>query len=407
MMWFNKKQIKGNQYNVIEEHYVPAQLPTYGMGLETYVTSDYIMEHRNTLENIYHETEEKLKAVVAVTDRHSMGTEGDHYVDNLMEHIWAAHTASIAEHEKQVVRIKNASSMRMEYLDNKIQNLKQQKEKLENEIAPLQELHSHFQLHFGSKSISIGLIVTVLAMFIDAFVNYSFLQTILLSDAYLLAITVACMSIMSDGSMWALGTLICLRHEKITVKPLFWFVCIGLFGMFLLSVAASVMIRIGSMDITYGTINMAGEFVGKNTFSLAEYGVTLVTAFVTTATGILSFAFSLDDNTFRISVREKKNEELIQCEAELDVMINEKKLLENAPNPAERDALKRAAAERHIEALHKGLKLHLRKMMTERIADADFTEKMAASGNEVVNIPVENRNTLIPVSTTAYMNKAS
>ena len=67
-----------------------------------------------------------------------------------------------------------------------------------------------------------------------------------------------------------------------------------LFGMFILSVIASVAIRFGSMDATFGTVNAAGEYVGKTSYNLAEYGVTLVTAFLTTATGILSFAFSLD-----------------------------------------------------------------------------------------------------------------
>ena len=39
MMWFKKKH-EGNQINVVEEHYVPAFLPTYGLALETFVTSD-------------------------------------------------------------------------------------------------------------------------------------------------------------------------------------------------------------------------------------------------------------------------------------------------------------------------------------------------------------------------------
>ena len=170
------------------------------------------------------------------------------------------------------------------------------------------------------------------------------------------------------------------------------------------------MLRIGSMDSTYGTINAAGEFVGKEAYSLAEYGVTLITSFVTTATGILSFAFSLDDNAYLISVREEKKNELKQCEAELAAWINEKTLLENAPDIAERNSLKRAAAEHNLYTLRKGLKLLLRKLMIERIADASFTEKMAASGREVVeseSVDHLGKGKPMTVSTNVSLSKAS
>ena len=409
MMWFKKKH-EGNQINVVEEHYVPAFLPTYGMALETFVTSDYPMERPEAMESAYKEAEEHLTGIVTNTDHHSAGVEGDHYIDNQIEHVYAVHEAAIAEREKQVVRIRNAIAMRINELDEKISAGMVRRETLKAEIEPLEGLRSPFQIRLGSKSVSIGVIVTVIAMVMDAAVNYSFLQTVLLSNALLLLITVACMSLMSDGSMCALGLLLSLRKEKITAKPLFWSVCIALFCMFIISVVASVMLRVGSMDSTYGTINAAGEFIGKQAFSLAEYGVTLITSFVTTATGILSFAFSLDDNAYLISVREEKKNELKRCEAELAAWINEKALLENAPDIAERNSLKRAAAEHNIDALRKGLKLLLRKLMTERIADATFTEKMAASGREVVeseSVDHLGKGKPMTVSTNVSLSKAS
>lgn len=60
-------------------------------------------------------------------------------------------------------------------------------------------------------------------------------------------------------------------------------------------------------------------------------------------------------------------------------------LIENAPDPGERDATKRAAAEQHMEALRTGLKLRLRKLIIERNADPEFTEKMASSANALVH----------------------
>src|SRR5699024_3763022 len=123
------------------------------------------------------------------------------------------------------------------------------------------------------------------------------------------------------------GTFLSRRDEEFISKPLYYAICVGLLLMFFLSVVASIMVRWGSMDVTYGTINAAGEFVGKASYSLAEYGVTLVTAFLTTATGILSFAFSLDKNAFLVSIRERKKKELANCVAELAPLINELALI--------------------------------------------------------------------------------
>jgi hypothetical protein len=139
------------------------------------------------------------------------------------------------------------------------------------------------------------------------------------------------------------------------------------------------------MDATYGTINAAGEFVGKSSYSLAEYGVTLVTSLVTTATGLLSFAFSLDENAFLVSIREQQKKNLAKCLVELDPLLNERTLLKNAPDPQVWDQSKRAAAEHLIEANCLGLKLRCRKEMAVHINDPDFTERMAKSGEALLS----------------------
>ena len=250
---------------------------------------------------------------------------------------------------------------------------------------PEDVLQQHVLTYTPSRKVrSIGGPVTIAAMLVDALVNYSFLSGILLTNGALLIITVLCMSVASDGCMWGLAEMLNRKDEKFTTKPLFWTICGFLGGLFLLSVVASVMIRFGSMDVTYGTINADGEFVGKASYSLAEYGITLISAFVTTATGVLSFAFSLDKNAFKISIRDRKKGELAACVTELAPLENELALLENAPDVREWDDEKRAAAEHQIEALRVGLKLHCRKLLTEQVNDADFTEEMAESGKAVL-----------------------
>lgn len=379
---FNKK--KSTDYSILTDNYVPASLPTCGLALENFVTAAYPMNKSEIVEAAYHDAEAHLNEVISTCDRHSAGSECDHYIDAQAEHCIALHEAAIANNENQIVRIRSAREMRKAALERKISPLKEKIEKLQKEIEPLESLQSQFQFHIGRLAVPIGIPITIAAMLVDAAVNYGFLESVLLSNKNLLMITVICMSVMSDASMWALGTYLSRRGEKFTSKPLFWSICVGLASMFLLSVVASVMVRWGSMDATYGTINAAGEFVGKESYSLAEYGVTLITAFLTTATGLLSFAFSLDENAFRVSIREHKKREQAKCLAELEPFLNELALLENAPDPKEWDMRKRAAAEHQIEANRIGLKLHCRKQMTVRVNDPDFTERMAESGEKLL-----------------------
>lgn len=381
-MIFKKKE--KDFYSVLNEKYVPTPLPRYGMGLENFVTSDYPMNKKEVVKESYDEVEKYLEDVIATCDKHSSGAECDSIIDVQHKYHIAEHEKTIATNENQSERIEAARKMRKESLDFKISPRKKKIAKLESEIEPLEDLCSQFQLHIGHWTISAGILVTLIAMLVDACLNFSFLQNVLLTNAPLLMLTVIGMSVMSDGSMMALGVFLSRRKEKFVSKPLFITIIISLIAMFLLSIVASVMIRWGSMPETYGTINAAGKFVGKTTYSLADYGVTLITAFITTSTGLLSFAFSLDENAHLVSIREHKKKELAKCRAELDPLLNELHFLENAPDLHEWDDRKRAAAEHQIEATRLGLKLHCRKLMTARVNDPDFTERMAKSGEDLI-----------------------
>lgn len=392
-------------YNVLNEKYVPTPLPNYGMGLHNFVTSEYPMNKKEVVKERYEGVEKSLEDVIATCDKHSSGTECDNIIDGQHKHLVAEHEVAIATNENQIARIEAAREMRKESLNLKINPLKEKIAKLESEIEPLENLRSQFQISIGHRSVSAGLLVTLIAMIVDACLNYSFLQNVLLSNAALLMLTVIGMSVMSDGSMMALGVFLSRRKEKFVSKPLFMTTCISLVAMFLLSIVASVMIRWGSMPETYGTINAAGEFVGKTTYSLADYGVTLITAFITTGTGLLSFAFSLDENAHLVSIREHKKKELAKCRTELDPLLNELHFLENAPDLQEWDDRKRAAAEHQIEATRLGLKLHCRKLMAVSIKDADFTERMANSGEALIKKPSTTDTDIAKMPTVIPMNK--
>ena len=381
---FGKRKNKGH-YNILTGDYVPSFLPSFGMGLHTFVTTDYRMNKPEEIRSFYEKAEEKLSEIMATCDRHSAGNECDCYIDSATEHNWALHQAEVAEHEAQIARIRSAIQMRKEDLDRIIGPLQDRADKLRGEIQPLESLRAQFQIHLGSRSLSIGLPITILAMIVDAIVNLSYLQTVLLSNSILLFITVMGMSVASDLSMWALGTFLSQKQEKFVSKPLFYAICAGLLSMFLLSVVSSVMIRFGSMDITFASIGGDGELIAKTApYTLAEYGITLITSFLTTATGLLSFAFSLDSTAYLVSVRERKERELEQCTARLEPLLNERAQLEEVQDPRLRDEGMRTAAEHQIEALRRGLKLHVRKLMTVQNKDADFTQQMGQSGRQVM-----------------------
>ena len=113
---FGKRKNKGH-YNILTGDYVPSFLPSFGMGLHTFVTTDYRMNKPEEIRSFYEETEEKLSEIMATCDRHSAGNECDCYIDSATEHNWALHQAEVAEHEAQIARIRSAIQMRKEDLD--------------------------------------------------------------------------------------------------------------------------------------------------------------------------------------------------------------------------------------------------------------------------------------------------
>ena len=131
---------KKGDYSVLTDNYVPASLPTYGQGLENFVTADYPMNNPEIIETGYHEVEEYLSGVIATCDSHSTGSECDPYIDAKMDHVIAGHEAAAANNENQIVRIRSARTMRKEALDRKINPREEKIAKLQSEIEPLEEL---------------------------------------------------------------------------------------------------------------------------------------------------------------------------------------------------------------------------------------------------------------------------
>lgn len=389
-MMFKKK--KKEAYNaVLSEKYVPATLPKYGKGLDTFITGTYRLISQSFIQDQYDAAEEKLSDLIKTGDRFTVGASCDAYVDAQVPHLEAVHHEDVAAHELQIHNIRSGLEVRKGAVERRIEQLEQSRNELAQRMEPLKGLNAQFEMKIGRFHVPLGLPVTLAAMAVDAMLNYSYLNTILLQNVWLLIITVACLSVMSDGSMYALGMLISRKDEEFMDKRLYTVSVIGLLVMFLISVVAGVMIRFGSMDVTYGTINAAGEFVGKDNYSLAEWGISLVTAFLTTTTGLISLVFSIDEKAHLVDRRRELEAELSALDAEYESLTAEKDAIDHAVDPAIRDLECRKAAEENLKALPVGLKQHMRKLLAIHQGEASYTDAMAESAGALLHQASEKK----------------
>lgn len=393
----SKKKTSENQGLVLSEVYVPATLPKYGLKLDTFIPSDYSLALPNAIEDYYKACEEKLDSLVESSDEFTDGSVCDSYIDAQIMQLRCSHEAEVVTHHLQCGNIMNARNNRKAQLERRKADLEEKIQDCKQKIAPLSGLHAQFEIKFGSVCLSLGTIVTFLALLVDCLVNYSYLQSVLLQNQFLLMVCTVCLAVMSDVSMFCLGTLISRQGEKFTSTWLYRIITVGLLSMFLISVIAGVMVRFGSMDQTFGTINAEGMFIGKETYTMAEWGVSLVTAFLTAATGLISFALSVDKNAHLVDRRRDYEAALNASEVKLSAICAELAALESAVDPYELDKEFHDVAEKAIEALRTGLKMHVRKLLAERQMDPTYTETISQSCNAL--IPEESRQT--PISPTS------
>ena len=154
--------------------------------------------------------------------------------------------------------------------------------------------------------------------------------------------------------------------------------------MFLLSVLASIFIRFGTMPETFLVPDAEGNLVAKEIFSLADWGVTIMTSFLTTATGLISLAFSVDKNAHLVDRRRALEDELAAVKAEYDALTDERNAIDRAADPSIRDLECRKAAEKNLAALRVGLKQHMRKLLALQQNEAAYTDSMAESAQALL-----------------------
>lgn len=389
-MMFKKKK-KAVYGSVLSNEYVPAYLPRYGLGLDTFITSDYRLLSRSFIQEQYDAAEAKLSELVQTSDRFSVGSLCDAYIEGQIPYLEAIHREDVAAHELQIHNIRSGLEVRKDVVVRRIDQLEQSRTELAQRIQPLKGLNAQFEIKMGRFCFSLGTIVTLAACIFDGVLNYSYISNILYSNVFLLWIMVVMMSVASDVSMSFLAMMLSRKDEEFMDKRLFNACVIGLFGAFLLSVFASVAIRIGSMPETFGTFDASGVFVPKEHYSLADWGLTIPSAFLTTVTGVISFVASMDKNAHLVDRRREMEAELTVLDAEYEALVAEKNAIDHAADPAIRDLECRKAAEQNLKALPVGLKQHMRKLLATHQGEASYTDAMSESAAALLPQPSEEK----------------
>ena len=277
-------------------------------------------------------------------------------------------------------------------MKERIPKLKDTIPKRQSKIEALSDKRAKYAIRIGSFMLQLGLPITALAFAADCFVNTGFVQSILYANVKMLMILVVCLGLMSDGTMYALGTLVSKKNDS-TSKGLYNVFLAVFVTLFLVSVLGSVAIRVGSMPLQYGSYNAQGVFVSKDTFTVAEYALAMISSLATAVTGVLSFFFSYDKEYYlereciKLRAEQKRDEKLCnQLEIELTS-------LEMAVDPMICDRERRRAAEANLEALRVGLMIHCRKLLALHQQDASYADAMTVSAKKLLenqeSVPAE------------------
>lgn len=368
---------------VLSEKWRAAELPSPGLGLEKFSPQGYTANDPEKLGNFYNACTEKLSGLLSATDEFTDPSVADAAIDTQADHLCQLHHAEKARHREQCARIRAAQQTRIGSLETREAHLREEEKALVTEIEPLAGLRAKHEITLFGRSISTGLLATIAFSLIDAGLNFAFLQNILLENFVLLVLIVGAMSILSDFTMYTLGALTSRKEEYISEnKLLYKAACGAMLFFFGLSFAATLLIRLGSMDQTYGNVAADGSFV-HGSYGLAEYSLQILTGFLTAGTGILSFVLSNDPNAHKVKLRRKLECDLLRVRQMLEVTAGELSTLRQVQDPIELDDDLDAAAQANIEVLRIGLKQHMRKLLAERTAKPEATDRIALSAQEL------------------------
>ena len=368
------------------EKYTPAFLPKNvedgHTDLSTFIVGDYSLLNDAFLAERYAECESKLSPLVQISDEFTLGDMGDSYVNAEWEFVKNKHEEEVAMHDLSGKNILKARAVRIQELQERIPKIKEKIIKRQQRIDALSDKHAKHAIRIGKIMIQLGLPITALAFVADFFVNTEFVQSILYSNANMLRILVVCLCLMSDGTMYALGSMVSKKSDT-QATVLYRILFTAFILLFSVSVVGSIAIRVGSMPMIYGSFDAKGTWISNETFTVAEYALAIISSLATAVTGALSFFFSVDREYYlekeciKLKGEQEKDEKLcIQLESELAS-------LEKAVDPMICDRERRKVAEANLEALRIGLMMLVRKLLALHQHDASYSDTMSESAKKL------------------------
>lgn len=383
MSLFNFARKNTPDGSVLHEEYSPCSLPGFG-ALQNFITSGYQLLDRNHREEIQDRILSLLEPLTDTTDEYSDPSVGGAFIEGYLNLERREYEQEVAMHEYQCSKLQAVNEVRLNEIGRRLEECDQIRGDLKEQIEPLKGAHPRFDFSIAGHRLPIGALVTVLAMVVDSMLNYGFLQNILLQNRYVLWVTVICLAVLSDGSMFVIGDLLSKKRQRFDDNILYRVIMVGMLGAFVVSIVTGVMLRVGGMAASYGVIDLNGEFVAKGSYNLAEWGATLAQSFLTSVTGLISLYFSVDPGAYLAGRRSKLQKELDSIDRERSALLNEQLVMQRIPDPQVKDEAERAAAAKSLDDLSVELKLRLLQKQVEKIHDPDHTDMVGQVAKELI-----------------------
>lgn len=387
MFKFNKKNANYESFN--KEIYTPRPLPRFAekghTDLSGFITPEYSLLDPVYMKKKYAECEEYLGPLVKTSDPFTLGSNLDAFVDSEIAFEKNQFNKECVYNEISAANISKARNVRKAALSSRLEKLSGEIAHTESELNNLGHPKGKHVLRIGRFMLQLGLPVTIAALAADFYVNKYFVQSMLFSKPDLLNILAICMCMLSDISLYAVSTSLSKASSNNSDETRIQKILIFIFtGFFFLSIVGSIGIRIGTMNLSFGSYDADGNWIGKTAFNISEWSLTILSSFCTALTGAVSFWVSYDPEYWKEKMVNELTEKLKAKETVYLELRSELLALTEATDPLETDLERRKAAEENLKALSIGLKAHVRKLMAIQQEDASFTAAMGHSTAELI-----------------------
>lgn len=357
---------------VVTTDSVPAMLPTYGKAIPNFHPATYKLAEQSGLSEVYNRCTEQFDPLIETNiDKFSNGDEFDPFIEKQIEHETAFHKKEVAIHHEICEKIARAAKTRTFILQEYKNTLENEIDELHQKLEPLKEVRKQSSLKIGKIDISWGIIATMIFCLFDTIVNFDMIDPIVEGRLSMTIVLLIIMAIASDVSMAVFAD--CRNkeaEENDRDRKVISYACLILFA---LSIIASIVMRMGSLDLIY-----EGREIG-----IAQIAAAAIASIATAATGLLSFAFSLNKTGAKAQLKKELETQLAAKEILLNNTKAELSELEGF-NPFELDDELRKAAEQNLNALRTNLKLHARKLMLDKKKNPGFCQSICENSKKLV-----------------------